>query len=118
MEPVGQPACVAGLLDAWVLQAYLLQTIFLSAMVAQPSLVVRVIEGQSVDPLCQNVQGRILSGKPVENWHMSTDGALRYSRRLFVPLHCRDEVLREFHHSRLAVHPRGTKMYRNFHRQF
>ena len=30
----------------------------------------------------------------------------------------REEILREFHYSRFAVHPGGTKMYRDLHRQY
>ena len=30
----------------------------------------------------------------------------------------REEILREFHFSRFAVHPGGTKMYHNLHRQY
>src|SRR4029450_2465088 len=37
---------------------------------------------------------------------------------MVVPSTCRDEVLREFHSSRLAVHPGGTKMYHNLCRQY
>ena len=35
-----------------------------------------------------------------------------------MPESCREEVLREFHHSRLAVHLGGTKMYCDLGRQF
>ena len=30
----------------------------------------------------------------------------------------REEILREFHYSRFTVHPGGTKMYLDFHRQY
>ena len=30
----------------------------------------------------------------------------------------REEILKEFHFSCFAVHPGGTKMYRNLHRQY
>ena len=30
----------------------------------------------------------------------------------------REEILREFHSSRFVVHPRGTKMYHDLHRQY
>ena len=46
------------------------------------------------------------------------DSSLRYLGRLFVPSSCQDAILREFHHSPLAVHPGGTKMYRDLRRQF
>lgn len=49
---------------------------------------------------------------------MSSDGAVRFVGRLFVPFHCLNEVLQESHHSRLAVHPGATKMYKDIRRQF
>ena len=30
----------------------------------------------------------------------------------------REEILREFHYSRFAVHPSGTKMYQGLRRQY
>ena len=35
-----------------------------------------------------------------------------------MPQSCREDVLRESHHSRLTVHPGGTKMYRDIRRHF
>ena len=29
-----------------------------------------------------------------------------------------EEILKEFHYSRFAVHPGGTKMYHDLHRQY
>lgn len=40
--------------------------VFLFSLVAHPGLMVRVIEGQTVDHLCQSLRDRILSGKLVE----------------------------------------------------
>ena len=51
-------------------------------------------------------------------WVLHSDQGLRYKSRLFVPLSSRDDVLREFHHSRLVVHPGGTKMYHDLCCQF
>ena len=44
-----------------------------------------------------------------------TDGSLRYRGRVVVPqlTDLREEILREFHCSRFAVHPGGTKMYQD-----
>ena len=41
------------------------------------------------------------------------DGSLPYKGRIVVPqlAKLREEILREFHCSRFAVHPCGTKMY-------
>ena len=44
-----------------------------------------------------------------------TYGSLRYRGRVVVPqlTDLREEILREFHYSRFAVHPGGTKMYQD-----
>ena len=44
---------------------------------------------------------------------MHVDGSLRYRGRVVVPqlTDLREEILREFHYSRFAVHLSGTKMY-------
>ena len=48
-----------------------------------------------------------------EGWAIHTYGSLRYRGRVVVPrlIDLREEILREFHCSRFAVHPGGTKMY-------
>ena len=61
---------------------------------------------------------RIARGVGPTDWVLHSDQGLRYKSRLFVPLSSRDDVLREFHHSRLAVYPGGTKMYHDLCRQF
>lgn len=90
----------------------------LFSLIAQPTLVSRVIEAQQQDSESGAIRTRILSGEAVEDWAIHSDGGLRFRGRSFVPLSCRDDVLREFHHSRLAVHPGGTKMYHNLRRQY
>ena len=44
---------------------------------------------------------------------MGADQGLRFQDHLFVPPNCRDEVLKEFHQSKFAVYPGGTKMYQD-----
>ena len=55
-----------------------------------------------------------------DGWAMHTDGSLRYRGRLVVPqlIELRDEILREFHCSRFAVHPGSTKMNRDLRCQY
>ena len=55
---------------------------------------------------------------PLVQIRVSPDSGLRYRSRPFVPLALRDDVLSDFHHSRLAVHPGGTKMYHDLRRQY
>ncbi|MBM1124188.1 hypothetical protein JQN44_27305, partial [Klebsiella pneumoniae] len=54
----------------------------------------------------------------LDHWCISADGGLRFRNHLFVPPSVREEVLRESHYSRFAVHPGGTKMFRDVSRHF
>ena len=49
---------------------------------------------------------------------MHVDGSLWYKGQVVVPwlTNFREEILKEFHCSRFALHPGGTKMYRDLHR--
>ena len=49
-----------------------------------------------------------------------TDGSLRFRGRVVVPqlVELREEILREFHCSRFAMHPGGTKMYHDLCHQY
>ena len=64
------------------------------------------------------LQERISSGKVEKSLNVYSDSSVRYLDRLFMQESYREEVLREFHHSRLAGHLRGTKMYHDLSRQF
>ena len=48
-----------------------------------------------------------------EGWTIHTDGSLQYKGRVVFPqlADLREEILKEFHCSRFAVHLGGTKMY-------
>ena len=48
-----------------------------------------------------------------EGWVIHTDGTLWYKGRVVVPqlIELREDILKEFHCSRFAVHPGGMKMY-------
>ena len=51
---------------------------------------------------------------------MHTDGSLRYRGRVVVPqlTDLREEILKEFHCSRFAVHLGGMKMYQDLRPQY
>ena len=55
-----------------------------------------------------------------EGWTIHADGSLWYRGWVVVPqlTDLREDILREFHCSRFAVHPGGTKMYQDLHRQY
>ena len=67
-----------------------------------------------------SIRDRVQSGTSDECWTINTDGSLRYRGRVMVPhsTDLREEILKEFHCSRFAVHPGGTKMYQDLRRQY
>ena len=77
-----------------------------------------VTEAQADDPESLEFLGRYLRGDTRSGWTIHADSSLRFLGRLFVPVALREMILREFHHSPLAVHPGGTKMYHDLRRQF
>ena len=90
----------------------------LFSAVVQPTLLDQVVAAQQADVEAQTMRTRIAEGSRTGGWTLQTDGSLRFLGRLFVPEALREEVLREAHHSRLAVHPGGTKMYHDIRRQY
>ena len=62
-----------------------------------------------------SIRDRVQSGTGDEGWTVHADGSLWYKGQVVVPqlTNLREENLREFHYSRFAVHPGGTKMYQD-----
>ena len=87
---------------------------------ATPSCLSRVIESHGQDAEIVSIRDWVQSGTGDEGWTVDTDGSLRYRGRVVVPqlTDLREEILREFHYSRFAVHPGGTKMYQDLSRQY
>ena len=87
---------------------------------ATPSLLSRVIESQVQDVELVSIRARVQSSTADEGWAIHTDGSLRYRGRVVVPqsTDLREEILREFHCSRFAVHQGGTKMYHDLRHQY
>ena len=85
---------------------------------ATQSLLSRVIESQGQDAELVSIRDRVHSVTMNEGWAIHTDGSLRYRGRVVIPqlTDLREEILKEFHCSRFAVHPGGTKMYRDLRR--
>ena len=85
-----------------------------------PSLLSRVIESQWQDAEIVSIRDRLQLGMGDEGWTVHVDGSLRYRGRVVVPqlTDLREEILKEFHCSRFAVHPGGTKMYQDLRRQY
>ena len=87
---------------------------------ATPSLLSRVIESQRQDAEIVSIRNRVQSGTGDEGWTVHADDSLQYRGRVLVPqlTDLREEILKEFHCSRFAVHPDGTKMYQDLRRQY
>ena len=87
---------------------------------ATPSLLRRVIESQGKDIEISSIRDRVQSGMGDEGWVMHTNGSLRHRGRVVVPrlTNMREEILKEFHCSRFAMHPGGMKKYQDLRRQY
>ena len=74
-----------------------------------------MIESQRQDAGISFIRDRVQSITGDEGWAIHTDDSLRYRGRVVAPqlTDLREEILREFHCSRFAVHPGGTKMYQD-----
>ena len=92
----------------------------MGSLVATPSLLSRVIESQGQEAEIVSIRDRVQSGTDDEGWTVHTDGSFRYRGRVVVPqlIELREEILMKFHCSRFAMHPGGTKMYRDVCRQY
>ena len=92
----------------------------LGSLVATPSLLRRVIESQGQDAKIVSIRDQVQLGTGGEGWTVHADGSLQYRGRVVVPqlTDLREEILKEFHCSRFAVHPGGTKMYQDLRRQY
>ena len=90
----------------------------LSAVVIQPTIVQQVVESQHQDEESTSFRMRLANREVIDGWSFDADLGLRFHGRTFVPMASRELVITEFHQSRLAVHPRGTKMYHDLRRQY
>ena len=92
----------------------------LGSLVATQSLLSRVIESQGQDAEISSIKDRVLSCTGDEGWAIHTDGGLQYRGLVVAPrlTDLREEILMEFHYSRFAVHPGGTKTYHDLSRQY
>ena len=92
----------------------------LGSLVAMTSLLSRMIESQGQDVEISSIRDQVQSGTGDKGWAIHTNGSLRYKGWVVVPqlTDLREEILREFHCSHFVVYPGGTKMYRDFYRQY
>ena len=92
----------------------------LGSLMATLSLLSIVIKSQGQDAELVSIRDQVQLGTTDKGWAIPTDGSLHYRGQVVVPqsMDLREEILKEFHCSRFAVHPGGTKMYRDLRRQY
>ena len=92
----------------------------MGSLVATPSLLSRVFASQGQDAEIVSIRKWVQSGTSDEGWIVHADGSLRYRGWVVVPqlTDLREEILKDFHCSRFAVHPGGTKMYQDLLRKY
>ena len=84
-----------------------------------PSLLSKVIESQEQDTKRLSIRDRVQLGTSDKGWAIHTDGSLGIGEELWFPIdRLRKEILNEFHCSRFAVHPGGTKMYHDLNHRY
>lgn len=88
-------------------------------LVATPTLIDRTVAKQYENDMLKRIKEKVLSMQRNirDDWAAQIDrkGVLRINGRMCVPNvdGLRQEILRENHHSKLAIHPSVTKMYQN-----
>ena len=67
-----------------------------------------------------SIRDRVHAGTGYEGWALHMDGSFQFRGRIVVPqlVELREEILREFHCSRFAVHLGGTKKYHDLCHQY
>ena len=73
---------------------------------------------QEEDKEAKRIDTRITEGQVTSHWSIGPAGQLLLKRRIYAPKAYREDILREFHSFRIAVHPESSKMYRDLQRQY
>ena len=76
------------------------------------------VEARQQNDEATSFRTRLANREVIDGWSFDVDLGLQFHGRTFVPVASRELVMTEFHHSRLAVHPGGTKMYHDLRRQY
>ena len=89
----------------------------LASLTIRPTLIERIGSSQRDDPNVLEIISKLEMDidEEMNKYGLDRDGWLRKNGKLVVPNvnGLRDEVLSEFHHSKLTIHPGGNKMYRD-----
>ena len=91
----------------------------LLSMVAQSPMVERIKEAQATDQHLQLLCSKIIPGQQT-GFSCDDSGILYFQGRLCVPEAppVKEDLLQEAHRSRFAIHPGGTRMYRDLRRSY
>ena len=91
----------------------------LAELRVEPSLQERIRVAQMEDPELMRIRGEVGNANRAE-FRVDEQGALRFRDRLCVPNNeeLKAEVLGSAHHSKFAVHPGGTKMFKDLQSTF
>ena len=92
---------------------------YFGCLIVQPTIVSLILEAQQKDDEFKSWFSKMVIKEP-EVWSIDADGACRYRGILCVPneRQLRMDILDEAHKSRMIVHPRGSKMYKDLKRNF
>ena len=76
------------------------------------ALLDKVLKAQLTNQETAIFKSKMEAGSNTSKWSVHADESLRYVDQVFVPNMegLWEKVLKEFHHSAFAVHPRGNKM--------
>lgn len=83
----------------------------------RPDIIVQVMEAQKENTRSQKFMERARQGETMVGT-IGSNGELRYKGLLYVPKIMRENVLKELHHSRLAIHQGDGKMYHDLGRTY
>src|SRR3954462_13363495 len=90
----------------------------LCSLLAEPTLLDRVKAAQGEDEEVRRIYAKMIDGQDTPHWSVGPAGHLLLKKKIYAPEACRENILREFHSSKIAVHPGRSKMYRDLQRQY
>lgn len=93
--------------------------VYFAQILAQPTIIQRIQKAQSMDPDVQKQKEKL---NPVvqSDFRISDNDIIAFQEQLCVPndSELRLDILKEAHATKLAIHPRSTKMYQDLKHHF
>lgn len=97
--------------------SYYGKRIYLAWIWALPDLFIKIWETQATDPVLIKNLGKFTSNESPD-FRISDGRLFRFQNWIWVSVVVRTNVLKIAHASKLSIHPRSTKMYRDLKRQY